>query len=162
MLAVLRSSHPLRCAPWLGGMPVGTGSRFIDRTGKLSLDVTDLNRASPPPQPVMHFYSGLPKQFLSGVDTHLRPRSTPSNRILDFIHSEPGLRARQGGFVAINCGVAITGSTRSVAGISRFFLPATWTARNDRGPLEVRSGPCKRGGERRVAAGRSYPITRPI
>jgi len=33
------------------------------------LDVTDLNKASPPPQPVMHFYSGPPKQFLSGVDT---------------------------------------------------------------------------------------------
>jgi len=32
------------------------------------LDVTDLNKASPPPQPVMHFYSGPPKQFLSGVD----------------------------------------------------------------------------------------------
>src|SRR5215469_11242905 len=52
------------------GMPVGTGKQaHCDRTGKLSLDVTDLNRASPPPQPVMHFYSGPPKQFLSGVDT---------------------------------------------------------------------------------------------
>src|SRR5215472_15843043 len=46
----------------------GRESRLIDRTGKLSLDVTDLNRASPPPQTVMHFYSGPPKQFLSGVD----------------------------------------------------------------------------------------------
>jgi hypothetical protein len=29
--------------------------------------------SSPPPQPVMHSYFGLPMQFLSGVDTRPRP-----------------------------------------------------------------------------------------
>src|ERR1700757_2915628 len=67
--AWLCSSHPLRCAPWLGGCRSGRESRFIDRTGKLSLDVTDLTSASPPPRPVILFSSGPPMQFLSGVDT---------------------------------------------------------------------------------------------
>src|SRR5262249_17870539 len=56
--AWLCSSHPLRCAPWLGGCRSGRESRLIDRTGKLSLDVTALNRATPPSQPVMYSYSG--------------------------------------------------------------------------------------------------------
>src|SRR6516225_1423893 len=56
--AWLCSSHPLRCAPWLGRCRSGRESWLIDRTGKLSLDVTELNRATPPSQPVMYSYSG--------------------------------------------------------------------------------------------------------
>src|SRR5262249_45161568 len=67
--AWLCSSHPLRCAPWLGRCRSGRESRLIDRTGKLSLDVTELNRATPPISACDVFLLRPPMQFLSGVDT---------------------------------------------------------------------------------------------
>src|SRR5262249_32695548 len=75
--AWLRSSHPLRCAPWLGGCRSGRESRFIDRTGKLSLDVTELTGAPPSISACDVFFLRPPMQFLSGVDRVPRITSQP-------------------------------------------------------------------------------------
>ena len=67
--AWLRSSHPLRCAPWPRNARSGRESRLTRSNRKAEFMVTPLDCSNAAHPSVMHFYSGPPMHFLSGVDT---------------------------------------------------------------------------------------------
>src|SRR4051812_38381892 len=75
--AWLRSSHPLRCAPWPGRCQVGTGKQALRSTRKADFKVTLLEPAPPHRRPPIHARDAIllrpPMHLRSGVDS---PRYT--------------------------------------------------------------------------------------